>query len=105
MLNKIRKVPIRQCKVTPMSYKDFKSIQKKEGERTTTQVLYVDVLHSDVDKTMIDNSVVNLDSVLDSGLFLKGSVEHELTDPVTVSESSAAGVETIINNSNFDKEL
>lgn len=105
MLNKIVKVPIRQCKVIPMSYKDFKSVLKKEGERTITQVQYVDVLHSDVDKTMIDNSVVNLDSILESGMFLKGSVEHDLTDPVSISDSSAVGVETIINNSNFGKEL
>lgn len=105
MLNKKPKIVCQPFPVGKLCYKDFKTVTCQENGRMVTRVLYVDTSHEDVDRTIVDNSVVNLNSILNEGTLLHGKVEHDLTDPATIEGATENGVNNILNNSTFDKEL
>lgn len=105
MLNKKPKIISQPSSVGKLCYKDFKTVTCHENGRSVTKVQYVDTSHEDVDRTIVDNSVVNLDSILNDGTFLQGRVDHDLTDPATIDGATENGVNNILNNSTFDKEL
>lgn len=105
MLTKKPKIVSQPSPVGKLCYKDFKTVTCLENGRNVTKVQYVDTSHEEVDKTIIDNSVVNLDTIINGGTFLQGRVEHDLTDPVSIDGATENGVNTILNNSTFDKEL
>lgn len=105
MLNKKPKLVCHPSPVGKLVFKDFKTVTCQENGRIVTKVQYVDTSHEDVDKTIVDNSVVNLDSILNGGSFLEGRVEHDLTDPATIDGATENGVNNILSNSTFDKEL
>lgn len=105
MLTKKPKLVCQPSPVGKLQFKDFKTFSCQENGRTVTKVQYVDTSHEDVDRTIVDNSVVNLESILNGGTFLQGRVEHDLTDPASIDGATENGVNNILSNSTFDKEL
>lgn len=105
MLNKKPKIVSNPSPVGKLCYKDFKTVNCQENGKTVTKVMFVETSHDEVNKKIVDNSVVNLDSILNGGTFLQGRVDHDLTDPATIDIATEDGVKNILNNSTYVKDL